>query len=346
MHLRALPFIPILTKGSFIVNTNTIGIKLGDGSFYPILEEGFKGKKRFVLSTVRDNQESMQIDFYRSSDSSIERSEYIGSLVIDNITPAHRGVPEIEVIIGLDIDNKLHAVAKNLASSEKQSLSVSLETLPEDATYTVPEFEIDEKLEPANLFQGDEEIEEEPVTDDEFTREEEEEEPESFRPKRKPNVVFAVLFVLGGLVVVAGLTFLIWWLLTTVIPGNTGSNISQTKTEKTEKSKETTAKTQKESSTISIKESTKTSKTKEKNATSSKTATTKQTSKQKESTKQKEQAVPGTMYTVKRGDTLWDLSATFYRDPFQWYRIWRHKPNKIKNPDLIFIDQKIFIPEK
>ena len=36
-----------------------------DGSFYPVLEEGTPGRKRVILTTVKDNQGGAQIDLYR-----------------------------------------------------------------------------------------------------------------------------------------------------------------------------------------------------------------------------------------------------------------------------------------
>ncbi len=48
-------------------------------------------------------------------------------------------------------------------------------------------------------------------------------------------------------------------------------------------------------------------------------------------------------YTIKQGDTLWDISNTFLKDPFLWPFIWKANPY-ITNPDLIYVGNKLVIP--
>jgi len=50
-----------------------------------------------------------------------------------------------------------------------------------------------------------------------------------------------------------------------------------------------------------------------------------------------------TRYTIKQGDTLWDISNTFFKDPFLWPFIWKANPY-ITNPDLIYPGNKLAIP--
>jgi nucleoid-associated protein YgaU len=47
--------------------------------------------------------------------------------------------------------------------------------------------------------------------------------------------------------------------------------------------------------------------------------------------------VPANMpqtHTVKDGDTLWDITQTYYGDPYRWPQVWSYNP-EITNPHWI-----------
>ncbi len=48
-------------------------------------------------------------------------------------------------------------------------------------------------------------------------------------------------------------------------------------------------------------------------------------------------------YVIKQGDTLWDISNTFLKDPFLWPFIWKANPT-ITNADLIYPGNTLIIP--
>lgn len=49
-----------------------------------------------------------------------------------------------------------------------------------------------------------------------------------------------------------------------------------------------------------------------------------------------------TQYTVVAGDTLWDIAAKKYNDPYKWVDI--AKANSLKNPDLIYPGNVFVLP--
>jgi LysM repeat protein len=46
------------------------------------------------------------------------------------------------------------------------------------------------------------------------------------------------------------------------------------------------------------------------------------------------------IYTIKQGDTLWDISSKFLKDPFLWPKVWQRNPY-ITNPHWIYPGQPI-----
>ena len=104
----------------------SIGIKLADGSFYPILEEGSIETKDLEVTTVKDNQTKVQIDLYRSETNSMEDAEYVDSLEISHLKPHPNGVPTLNLELNLDSDNKLHAQVKDQETGKSTQVQVSL----------------------------------------------------------------------------------------------------------------------------------------------------------------------------------------------------------------------------
>jgi hypothetical protein len=130
----------------------TIGIKIANGEFYPIIDENVNSKKRLVLTTVHNKQQSVQIDLYKSAARTMADALYIGSLVVENIKPKSKGDPSIEMIISSTENGEIAAEAIDLdtsAGGQHQYLNVSLKSLDEDTRdYELPDFELEQTEEP------------------------------------------------------------------------------------------------------------------------------------------------------------------------------------------------------
>jgi hypothetical protein len=57
-------------------------------------------------------------------------------------------------------------------------------------------------------------------------------------------------------------------------------------------------------------------------------------------------SVDGDRYTVRRGDTLWDIAAhpTIYRNPWLWPLLYQANHGEINDPDLIYPQQVLTVP--
>ncbi len=103
-----------------------IGIKLADGQFYPILDEGTPKKRMLDLTTVKDNQTKVQVDLYRSELGTMEDAEYVDTLEVTNLTPHPNGEPELHLSVGLDENNELSAEVIDSETGEKSEIQVQL----------------------------------------------------------------------------------------------------------------------------------------------------------------------------------------------------------------------------
>lgn len=119
-----------------------IGIKLADSKFFPVLEEGSPASKILELTTVRNDQSSVQINLFRSESGTLDDASYVGTLIIEDVAARPSGEPTIELTLTLDEKNELSAEAVDLDSGSRQVLNVSLETLDNESLYNLPDFDL------------------------------------------------------------------------------------------------------------------------------------------------------------------------------------------------------------
>ena len=303
----------------------TIGIKIANGDFYPILTEGNSAvKKRLVLTTVHDRQESVQIDLYRSVSKSMLDAQYIGSLVVESLKPRPQGQPSIEMVISCDVDGAITADACDLDAGPgggRQVLNVSLKTT--DSSQKSADFDLDGKhnILTGGLYHS-----------------------HSGEEERK----FPWLIMVAATIFVILVIGLLWFFFLggKDIPAFAG--IMQQNEEVVPYTPPPPAPPPPAPEPVAPPPPPAETPVIEAPAAPppARPAVQRQRPPAPVSSYKVPAVIPknGVVYQIRWGDTLWDISEAFYRNPWLYPRIARH--NNIRNPDLIIAGRNIRIPPR
>ena len=124
----------------------TVGIKLADGSFYPIMEEGSAQTKKLELTTANDNQTCVMVDLYRSKTCSMEDAEYIDTLKIENLNAHQNGEPSISFDVGLDENGELSASIADPETGATSNSQLTLVSRTAEERLVTDDFAVDEPV--------------------------------------------------------------------------------------------------------------------------------------------------------------------------------------------------------
>ncbi len=313
-----------------------IGIKLADSKFFPVVEEGAPVSKVLELTTVRDDQTSVQINLFRSEDSSIDTAAYVGTLIIEDIADKKAGEPTIELTLSLDDDNELSAEAVDLESGSRQALSVSLETLSSEDQLGLPDFDLTPIDTTISL--GDDPDHRNLVLDSdipgnapeglyEMTTEEETKKSGVFLPAW----LCVVILVLGVAALALALIVSARVMRLDRAEGTADQTVAASRVVPATEPDPEPAPAVAEETPPPV----------ETEETPVATPVEEETVVPAEPEPAPASAV---QYKIVWGDTLWDLADAYYRDPWLYTRIAAH--NRIRNPNLIIAGTRIEIPPK
>jgi molecular chaperone DnaK len=93
--------------------------------------------KSHVFTTTRDDQSAVKIRVMQGESDQAAENDLLGEFVLNNIPPAPKGEPEIEVAFDIDANGIVSVSARDLATQGEQSITVS-------ARGTLSDEEIDE----------------------------------------------------------------------------------------------------------------------------------------------------------------------------------------------------------
>jgi molecular chaperone DnaK len=105
----------------------SLGIETLGGVFTKVIERNttIPSRKAQTFSTAADNQPGVEIHVLQGERQFSKDSKTIGKFNLDDIPPAPRGVPQIEVSFDIDANGILHVSAKNLGTGKEQKITIT-----------------------------------------------------------------------------------------------------------------------------------------------------------------------------------------------------------------------------
>ncbi|HIR32785.1 MAG TPA: molecular chaperone DnaK [Candidatus Coprenecus merdigallinarum] len=104
----------------------SLGIETLGGVMTKLIEANttIPTRKSEVFSTASDNQPSVEIHVLQGERSMARDNKTIGRFHLDGITPAPRGIPQIEVTFDIDANGILNVSAKDKATGKEQKIRI------------------------------------------------------------------------------------------------------------------------------------------------------------------------------------------------------------------------------
>ncbi len=110
-----------------------IGIGLPNGKFKPVIPKNspVPMEKKFIVSTVRDNQTEIHIDIFQGDGNSVDENEYLGSFHFDKLPPAPRGEQKLVLTFSLNEECILTLTAVHEESGRTLTKRIITKDTPE-----------------------------------------------------------------------------------------------------------------------------------------------------------------------------------------------------------------------
>jgi len=105
----------------------TLGIETLGGVTTPLIEKNttIPASKSQVFSTAADNQPSVEIHILQGERPMANDNRTLGRFILDEIPPAPRGVPQVEVSFDIDANGILNVKAQDKATGKEQKITIT-----------------------------------------------------------------------------------------------------------------------------------------------------------------------------------------------------------------------------
>ncbi len=108
----------------------SLGIETMGGVFTKIIDRNttIPTKKSQIFSTAADSQTSVEVHVLQGEREMADYNKTLGRFSLNNIPPAPRGVPQIEVSFDIDANGIVHVTAKDMGTGNSQDITITSST--------------------------------------------------------------------------------------------------------------------------------------------------------------------------------------------------------------------------
>ena len=105
----------------------SLGISTYGGHFARLIERNttVPVTKAHIFTTTRDDQSAVKIRVFQGESDLANENDLLGEFVLAGIRPARKGEPEVEVSFDIDSNGIVSVSARDLATGQEQSITVS-----------------------------------------------------------------------------------------------------------------------------------------------------------------------------------------------------------------------------